>query len=101
VRWALNKLGSLGFSNVRSQDALVPRWVRGHAEVTLRPVPQPLVAVALGGSVGTSEDGIEAQFSKSPRWMRSTRRPRDGRRQIVFINQRMERTRDGAGYARP
>ena len=32
VRWALNKLGSLGFSNVRSQDVLVPRWVRGNPE---------------------------------------------------------------------
>src|SRR6185295_359248 len=61
VRWALNRLGSLGFSNVRTQDVLVPHWVRGHAEVTLAgPVPQPLVAVALGGSVGTSDEGIEA-----------------------------------------
>jgi carboxypeptidase Q len=100
VRWALNKLGSLGFSNVRSQDVLVPRWVRGHAEVTLAgPVPQSLVAVALGGSVGTSEDGIEAQVLEVASLDALNALPAatvGGK--IVFINQRMERTRDGAGY---
>ncbi len=35
VRWALNKLGNLGFSRVRTQDVLVPRWVRGTAEVSI------------------------------------------------------------------
>src|SRR5688500_18355671 len=42
VRWAMNKLASLGFSNVRSQDVLVPRWVRGTAEVAISgPMSQP------------------------------------------------------------
>jgi Zn-dependent M28 family amino/carboxypeptidase len=100
VRWALNKLGSLGFSNVRTQDVLVPRWVRGHAEVTLvGPVPQPLVAVALGGSVGTSEEGIEAQVLEVASLDALNALPAatvGGK--IVFINQRMERARDGSGY---
>ncbi|HKU16383.1 MAG TPA: M20/M25/M40 family metallo-hydrolase [Steroidobacteraceae bacterium] len=100
VRWALNKLGSLGFSNVRSQDVLVPRWVRGHAEVTLAgPHPQPLVAVALGGSVGTSDEGIEAQVLEVASLDALNALPADkvgGK--IVFINERMERTRDGSGY---
>lgn len=100
VRWALNKLGSLGFSNVRTQDVLVPRWVRGHAEVTLAgPVPQPLVAVALGGSVGTSEEGVEAQVLEVASLDALNALPAatvGGK--IVFINQRMERARDGAGY---
>lgn len=100
VRWALNKLGSLGFSNVRTQDVLVPRWVRGHAEVTLAgPVPQPLVAVALGGSVGTSEEGVEAPVLEVASLDALNALPAatvGGK--IVFINQRMERTRDGSGY---
>ncbi|HKS58372.1 MAG TPA: M20/M25/M40 family metallo-hydrolase [Steroidobacteraceae bacterium] len=100
VRWALNKLGSLGFSNVRTQDVLVPRWVRGHAEVTLAgPVPQPLVAVALGGSVGTSEEGVEAQVLEVASLDALNALPAatvGGK--IVFINQRMERARDGSGY---
>ena len=100
VRWALNKLASLGFSNVRSQDVLVPRWVRGQAEVTLAgPTAQPLVAVALGGSVGTSEEGVEAQVLEVASLDALNALPATtvgGK--IVFINQRMERTRDGSGY---
>jgi hypothetical protein len=100
VRWALNKLGSLGFSNVRTQDVLVPHWVRGHAAVTLAgPVAQPLVAVALGGSVGTSDEGVEAQVLEvaSLDALKALPAATVGGK-IVFINQRMERTRDGAGY---
>ncbi len=42
VRWAMNRLGKLGFTGVRTQDVLVPRWVRGTTEVTLLgPAPQP------------------------------------------------------------
>ena len=100
VRWALNKLASLGFSRVRTQDVLVPRWVRGNAEVTLAgPTPQSLVAVALGGSVGTSDEGVEAQVVEVASLDALNALPATtvgGK--IVFINQRMERTRDGSGY---
>jgi carboxypeptidase Q len=100
VRWALNKLASLGFSRVRTQDVLVPRWVRGNAEVTLAgPTAQSLIAVALGGSVGTSDEGVEAQVIEVASLDALNALPATtvgGK--IVFINQRMERTRDGAGY---
>jgi carboxypeptidase Q len=100
VRWALNKLASLGFSKVRTQDVLVPRWVRGQAEVTLAgAAPQSLVAVALGGSVGTSDEGVEAQVIEVASLDALKALPAttvNGK--IIFINQRMERTRDGAGY---
>jgi carboxypeptidase Q len=100
VRWALNKLGSLGFSNVRTQDVLVPRWVRGQAEVTLLgPTAQPLVAVALGGSIGTSEEGVEAQVLEVASLDALNALPASTvNGKIVFINQRMERSRDGSGY---
>jgi carboxypeptidase Q len=100
VRWALNKLASLGFSKVRTQDVLVPRWVRGQAEVTLAgAAAQSLVAVALGGSVGTSDEGVEAQVIEVASLDALKALPAttvNGK--IIFINQRMERTRDGAGY---
>jgi carboxypeptidase Q len=100
VRWALNKLASLGFSRVRTQDVLVPRWVRGNAEVTLAgPTAQSLIAVALGGSVGTSDEGVEAQVIEVASLDALNALPATtvgGK--IVFINERMERTRDGAGY---
>lgn len=100
VRWAMNRLGTLGFSQVRSQDVLVPRWVRGATEVAIvAPWPQPLVAVTLGGSVGTPEDGIEATVlavASLDELAALAATSVSGK--IVFIDQRMERTRDVSGY---
>lgn len=57
----MNRLGKLGFTAVRTQDVLVPRWIRGATEVTLLgSAPQPLAAATLGGGLGTGEEGIEA-----------------------------------------
>lgn len=102
VRWAMNKLGNLGFSRVRTQDVLVPHWVRGTTEVSIiSPTAQALVAVALGGSVGTAEDGLEAQVLEVATLDALNVLPAakvNGK--IVFINERMERTRDGSGYGK-
>ena len=101
VRWALNRLGTLGLSNVRSQDVLVPHWVRGTSDVAIvTPFPQHLVAEAIGGSIGTAEEGIEAPVLAVASLNELTALPAasvDGK--IVFIDQRMERTRDVSGYA--
>ena len=101
VRWAVNKLGSLGFEKVRSQDVLVPHWVRGSAEVSiLSPSPQPLEAVALGGSVGTPEEGIEAPvLAVASLDALKALSPGAANGKIVFIDQRMPKTQDVSGYA--
>jgi len=100
VAWALDQLKAAGFANVRAQDVMVPQWVRGEIAVAiLEPWPQPLTAVALGGSVGTPEEGIEADVVQVPDLdaLRALSRSQvEGR--IVFINKRMERGRDGRGY---
>lgn len=102
VRWAMNRLGKLGFTAVRSQDVLVPRWIRGATEVTLLgPAPQPLVAATLGGSIGTGEEGIEASVVEVASLEALNATPgATVKDKIVFINERMERTRDGAGYGK-
>lgn len=100
VRWALNRLGTLGFSNVRTQDVLVPRWIRGTADVSIvAPFPQPLVAVSLGGSVGTPEEGLEGAVVAVESLAALAALPAQTvSGKIVFIDQRMERTRDASGY---
>lgn len=100
VRWAMNRLAALGFSNVRSQDVLVPRWVRGEAEASIvSPFPQPLVTVALGGSIGTPEEGIEAAVIEAASLEAlSALSPAEVAGKIVFINLPMQRSRDGSGY---
>ncbi len=101
VRWAIERLGALGFSGIRTQDVLVPRWIRGSTEVTLLgAAAQPLVAVTLGGSVGTSEAGIEAAVIEFPSLdALAAANPAQVKGRIVFINERMERSREIDAYA--
>ena len=62
IVWGINKLKELGFENVHTQNVEVPHWVRGDISVEISsPFKQKLVATALGGSIGTSLAGIEAQ----------------------------------------
>lgn len=101
VAWALARLNELGFKNVRAQNVTVPHWVRGTVRVAVtKPWPQTLEAVALGGSVGTDEEGMEADVVQVPSLdvlRKLSRSAVEGR--IVFINQRMKRARDGSGYS--
>lgn len=100
VAWAVAKLRTLGLQNVRTQEVLVPHWVRGEASAEIvSPWPQPLVAVALGGSIGTPDDGIEAEvvaFDDVAALRAAARAQVEGR--IVYLRKRTERTRDGRGY---
>lgn len=101
VAWAVAKLKSLGLANVRTQEVLVPHWVRGEASAEIvAPFPQPLVAVALGGSIGTPDAGTEADvvaFDDVEALRRASREQVEGR--IVYLRKRTARTRDGKGYA--
>ncbi|MFO7275582.1 MAG: M20/M25/M40 family metallo-hydrolase [Pseudomonadota bacterium] len=102
VEWAVRNLERLGFSNVRRMDVTVPHWVRGRTEVSIvEPFPQKLVAVALGGSIGTEEGGLAAEVIQV-RDLEELQALDDsavaGR--IVYFSQRMDRTRDASGYGR-
>ncbi|HET9326702.1 MAG TPA: M28 family peptidase [Candidatus Eisenbacteria bacterium] len=100
VAWAVAKLKSLGFQNVRAEPVRVPRWIRGEARAEIvSPWPQSLTVAALGGSVATPPEGVEAEVVTVGSLEELAKMPRDriaGR--IVFFNRRMERTHDIAGY---
>jgi len=102
VAWSVEKLKALGFSNVRAEPVTVPRWIRGEASAEITaPWPQPLAVVALGGSVGTPAEGIEAEVVPVATLDELKAQPREriaGR--IVFFTARMERSRDGSGYGK-
>jgi carboxypeptidase Q len=102
VEWSVATLKALGFSNVRAEPVTVPRWIRGEAaaEITA-PWPQLLVVAALGGSIGTPAEGIEAEVVPVTTLDELKALPREriaGR--IVFFTARMERSRDGSGYGK-
>jgi len=102
VSWGLREMQRLGFANVRSMQVTVPHWVRGEAELAVvSPWPQSMPTLALGGSVGTPAEGIEAEAVMVKDLEALKALPAGAvKDRIVFFSNRMERTRDGSGYGR-
>ena len=102
VAWGMREMQRLGFANVHTVPAVVPHWVRGEAEfVVLAPWPQAMPTLALGGSVGTGTEGIEADAVMVKDLDALAALPADTvKDKIVFFSNRMERTRDGSGYGK-
>jgi Zn-dependent M28 family amino/carboxypeptidase len=100
VKWGLRTLRELGFANVRAEAVTVPHWERGRAEgEILAPFPQVVALAALGGSVGTADEGVEAEVVAFDSQAALETSPPDSLGgKIVFINGKMIRSRDGAGY---
>ncbi|BBM00684.1 M20/M25/M40 family metallo-hydrolase [Microbulbifer sp. GL-2] len=100
VAWAQEKMKSLGFDRVYTEQIDVPRWARGHAHAkVVSPYPQPLVVSSLGYSVATPEAGLTAEiveFSDVEALQKAS--PKQVKGKIVFINKRMEKARTGEGY---
>jgi hypothetical protein len=102
VAWGLREMRRLGFQNVRAEEVIVPHWVRGEAQLSvIAPYPQGIPTLALGGSIGTPAEGIEADAVQVKDLDALAALPANSvRGRIVFFNLRMDRTRDGAGYGR-
>ena len=102
IAWAVDQLKALGFSNVRAEPVAVPHWTRGEARAEITaPWPQTLAVVALGGSVGTPADGIDAEIVPVSTLDDLKAQPRERiEHRIVFFSTRMERSRDGSGYGK-
>lgn len=102
VAWAVAKLRELGFDNVRAEPVNVPRWLRGEASAAiLAPWPQRLVVVALGGSVGTPDEGLRGEVVEAANVAALEELPDEAvRGRIVFLSERMSRGIDGSGYGK-
>lgn len=102
VNWAIAKFKKLGFDKVWKEPVTFATWVRGQesAEV-ISPFPQPLHITALGGTVGTDENGIMADVVhfKTLDELKNAD-PKTVKGKIVFISNKMERTKNGAGYGK-
>ena len=117
VAWAQTALRGLGLQNVRAESLPLRVWQRGPASAVLR-VPgiatsmgpdlppfsnEPLVMAALGNSVPTPLEGIEAEIAWYPDFAALKADSPDpavsrARGRIVVIDQKMVRARDGSGY---
>src|SRR5689334_10843071 len=62
VDWAVRTMKADGFDNVHTERVMVPRWVRGRESAEIVDPPRSTLAIlGLGGTVGTSPAGLEAE----------------------------------------
>jgi hypothetical protein len=102
IEWSVKALQDLGFTNIRTPEVIVPRWIRGEASAeTLSPYRQEFVTLAIGGSIGTADEGLTAAVVMVKDIPELQSLPAGAvKGKIVFFNGRMERTRDGSGYGK-
>ncbi|MEO8192032.1 MAG: M28 family peptidase [Acidobacteriota bacterium] len=101
VAWALAAMQSIGLSHVRAEKVTVPVWRRGIETAAIQgPYPQPLAVTALGGSVPTPPEGLEAQILEVSSIEDLETRGEAARGKIVFFDKKMQRALDMSGYSR-
>jgi Zn-dependent M28 family amino/carboxypeptidase len=100
IVWAVNKMKALGFDKVWTEEVTGSYWLRGEAQARIiAPYPQDLVALALGGSVGTKPEGISANVAHFATFADLKAAPDNSLAgKIAFISYQMERHIDGKGY---
>ena len=101
VAWARTKMNEMGFDRVWLEHVDFPLWLRNAETARLiAPSPHPLDVTALGGSPGTGGAirGEVIHFENLEALETATHEIVEGK--IVFISERMERSRDGSGYGK-
>ena len=98
--WAVRKLTSMGFANVRVEPFDLPVWTRGAESATiLAPFPQKMVVTALGNSASTGPAGVTGEivaFDSVDALRAAPEAAVKGK--IVFVDHRMMANQDGSGY---
>lgn len=99
--WAADYMRSLGFENVRIETFPLIGWARGDESVEIVGLgQQKLIAAALGHSIPTPPEGIEAEivhFTSLAALEAAPVGSLAGKIAVVDAGQ-MPRTRDGSGY---
>ena len=99
--WAADYMRAQGFQNVRIETFPLVGWERGEESVELvGPRPQRLFALALGHSIATPPEGIEADiawFDSLEALQAAPEGSLDGKIAVVDAGQ-MVRMQDGSGY---
>jgi len=102
VKWAVAKMSALGFDKVWTEEITNQQWLRGEAEARIvAPYPQKMVVIALGGSIGTPEQGITANvihFNTLADLQAEKTGSLTGK--IAFVSYRMAKHIDGNGYGK-
>lgn len=98
--WAEERLKALGFQDVKIEPFKTLAWARGEERARLTaPYTQPLAIAALGLSVPTPANGIQAQLVYFPT-LDALRDAPEGslKGKVVFVDHAMRAAQDGSGY---
>ncbi|MEH6554222.1 M20/M25/M40 family metallo-hydrolase, partial [Pseudoalteromonas tetraodonis] len=100
VAWAKAKFDELGFDKVWLEEATFPEWRRySESGKILTPSEQPLHLTALGNSISTPKEGINAPVVLFETLDELKAAPANSLKgKIAYINYHMNRDIDGNGY---
>ena len=100
IKWAVAKMNELGFDKVWTEEVKGTFWQRGDVQAKIiSPYPQPISAIALGGSISTKKAGLTANIAHFKTFADLKAAPDNSLNgKIAFISYRMERHIDGKGY---
>lgn len=100
VDWAVAKMKALGFDKVWVEESTASLWQRGTMKAKIvSPYPHEVVAISLGGSVGTGGEDLEAEivhFANLEDLKAAPLGSLTGK--IAFISYQMTKAIDGSGY---
>lgn len=97
VAWAKAKFTELGYDKVWTEPVTFPKWERrSESARVVGANAQPLVLTALGGSPGGKVEADVVRFETLAALEAAPPGSLTGK--IAFIDQKMERSRDGSGY---
>lgn len=98
--WAESEFKKLGFDQVHRESVPMTQWQRGREEAAvISPSPQRLVVTALGGSVATPPNGIDAEIVLFRLYSDLLNAPPGSLAgKIAVVTERMPRVMDGSSY---
>ncbi len=87
IDWILDGMRADGLENIRGEEVMVPRWIRGQESLRLvEPRVADLKMLGLGGSIGTPDEGIEADVLVVDSFEDLTARSAEAEGRIVLFN---------------
>jgi len=100
VKWGVSKMKTLGFDKVWTEPVAFETWTRGNESVEIiSPFPQILKATALGFSIGTPKEGVQAKIIHFNSIEEVSDAPEGiAKGKIVFISRKMQRFKSGKDY---
>lgn len=87
LEWIKSEMKKDGLDNVRGEDVMVPKWVRGmESAVMSSPWKKDLAILGLGGSVGTGPRGVSGEVFVVNSFEDLKLRAKDAKGKIVLYN---------------